>query len=97
MNFDQWVFQEFPTLQAKHASMIEDFRVEIMHGVQYMRIKLKHFQKSKNRGLIAEIHAPGPRFLLSSATPIVGTKCEQLERQEVCRLGDRLTSDRPFR
>jgi len=71
--------------------------LEIIGPGRYMGIKSKHFCWPKNRGFIAEIHAPKPRFLLSSATPIVGTKCEQLERQEICWLGDTLTSYRPFR
>jgi len=47
--------------------------------VQY-HVQTVNFRASKKDPSIAEIHAPGPRFLLSSATPIVGTKCEQLER-----------------
>jgi hypothetical protein len=44
-----------PTSSIEACFYNRGFPVEIMHGVQYMRIKLTHFQKSKNRGLIPAI------------------------------------------
>jgi hypothetical protein len=40
------------------------FPVKSCMGIQYTRIKLKYFQKSKNRGLIARLSKKSPsRFL----------------------------------
>jgi hypothetical protein len=40
-------------LQSSHALRIEDHQKSCMQ-VQYTRIKLKHFQESKNRGLVGD-------------------------------------------
>jgi hypothetical protein len=43
--FDQWVFEKFTTLQSKHASIIEDFRVEMMHGGSIYENQIETFSE----------------------------------------------------
>ena len=66
-----------PTLQSKYAFIIEEFRLKSCMGVQYMRIELKHFQRSKNRGLIAAIE-PSPKKGLASFAWFIGYTCSSV-------------------
>ena len=61
-------------------------------NVQYMKIKLKHFQKSGNRGLIAEIE-PLPNRCSASFYLFVDFTYECLNEHDPLRRGLRFESE----